>query len=59
MSMTDEQKRGHAQRLIETHNERYEFCLVYEDEDLEDASEQDQRDILDLMYAAKLQVSWV
>ena len=58
MSMTDEERRGHAKRLIEMHNEEYEFCLVYEDEDLEDASDVDQRAILDLMYEAKLTVTF-
>lgn len=56
--MTDDEIREHAERLIELHNDHYEFCLVYEDDELADASEEDQEKILDAMYEADVQVWW-
>lgn len=56
--MTEAEKREHAERLIQTHNNSYDFCEVYEDEELEDADEQDQRDIFRIMHTADLEVSF-
>lgn len=56
--MDEQTKREHAKRLIEWHNDEYEFCLVYEDEQLEDASHEDQRAIHNLMYSARLNIYW-
>lgn len=56
--MDQQEIRAHAERIIEMHNEEYEFCLVYEDDELEDASEVEWHQILDAMYAAHLAVTW-
>lgn len=40
--MTDEEALLHAQRIADEMLESAEFCWVYEDEELEDASEEDQ-----------------
>lgn len=56
--MTDNEIREHAKRLIEMHNEQYEFCLVYEDEDLEDATKDEWRAIHNAMYAAEVYVTF-
>lgn len=56
MNMTEEEKREWAIRLIEHHNDEYEYCLVYEDEELAYIDEEDQRDIYRLMYEAKVDV---
>jgi len=53
-----EDRRKHATRLIRWHNDGFEFCLVYEDGQLEDASEEDQEAIYKLMQTAKITVSW-
>ena len=56
--MHENEIRNHAKRLIEVHNEEYEFCLVYEDEDLEDVTEDEWQAIHDAMYAARITVAW-
>jgi hypothetical protein len=56
--MTQDEIRGHAARLILEHNAEYEFCLVYEDEELEDATEDEWRAIHATMYTAGLEVLW-
>ena len=56
--MTPEERRKHAERLIQLNHLDPEFSLVYEDEDLEDASEEDLRAIHDLMNRAKITVTF-
>ena len=50
--------KGHAERIIESLNQFYEFSDVYEDEELEEATEEDWRQIYDLMIGAKVTVTW-
>lgn len=56
--MNEEEVRAHAKRLIEAHNEEFEFCLVYEDDELDAASEDELRAVHDAMYAARLTITW-
>ena len=56
--MTKDEIRAHAERLILEHNAEYEYCLVYEDEELEDATEDEMRAIHGAMYKARLGVAW-
>lgn len=48
--MTEEEKREHALRIAAEILSDVDFSYVYEDEELEDASEDDQRDIYRLIY---------
>lgn len=43
--MTEEEKRAHAQRIAEWALEDIEFGVVYEDDELGDCSEEDWREI--------------
>ena len=43
--MTEEEKREHALRIVTEILEDADFSYVYEDEELEDASDDDLRDI--------------
>jgi hypothetical protein len=56
--MTETEIRAQAERLILEHNAEYEFCLVYEDEDLEGATEDEWRAVHDAMYRAQVEVTW-
>jgi hypothetical protein len=56
--VTEAEKRRHAERLISEHNDSYDFGLVYEDDELCELSWDEQREIHELMYKAKLEVSW-
>ena len=56
--MDEDEVREHAERLIYVHNDSYEFSNVYEDEDLEDASEEDWRRIFHKMHEAKIEITW-
>lgn len=56
--MNEAEVRAHAKRIIEAHNGEYEFCLVYEDDELDEATESDWRAIYDAMYAAQVTVTW-
>lgn len=47
--MTEQEKREHAVRLAQEWLKDFEFSNVYEDEQLEDAEESDQREIHDLV----------
>ena len=50
--------RAHARRIIAWHNEDFEYCLVYEDDYLEDATDDEQLAIHAAMNAARIEVSW-
>ena len=52
--MTEDEKKAHALRLVELHNNEYEYSSVYEDEELEDIDEDDWVDIHKYMYAVKI-----
>jgi hypothetical protein len=56
--MTEEEIRAHAARLIAYHNDQYEFSLVYEDDELEEVSHEDQIAILDAIHDATVTVSF-
>lgn len=58
MALTDEEVQAHAKRLIELHNDAYEFSQVYEDEELEDFDQEDWEAVLKKMYEAKVEVSF-
>lgn len=58
VTLSEAEVRAHAARLIAEHNTEFEFCLVYEDEDLEEASEADWKAIHAAMYAATVTVAW-
>ena len=47
--LTDEEKKAHARRIAQEHLQDFEFLNVVEDEELEDASEEDQLAIHDLI----------
>lgn len=52
--MTEDEKKAHAMRLLEALKDNYEYCYVYEDEELEDADEADWLDIYEYMFEAKV-----
>lgn len=52
--MTEDERREHALRIAQIHLEQSEFCNVYEDEDLEDASREDQLAIHNLIIRAQV-----
>lgn len=56
--MTEEERRSHAERLIQQVHSGYEFSVVYEHIDLEDASDEDQEAIHNLMHKAKISVTF-
>lgn len=60
MAISKEDARRWAEALIQVHNDEYEYSLVYEDEDIQEAfpDEADQLAILDAMYKADLKVVW-
>lgn len=58
MALTEEEVNEHAKRLIELHNDEYEFSLVYEDEELEDLNEIEWERIFGAMYKAKVEVTF-
>jgi hypothetical protein len=60
MAISKEDARLWAERLIQIHNDEYEYSFVYEDEELveEFPDEADQIAILDAMYEANLKVEW-
>lgn len=58
MGLTEEEVNGHAKRLIELHNDEYEFSLVYEDEELEDLGQREWERIFEAMYEAKVEVTF-
>ena len=52
--MTEEEKREHALRIAAEMLDAADFSWVYEDEELEDVSDDDQGDIFDLILKAKV-----
>lgn len=58
MALSDVEVRAHAARLIVEHNTEFEFCLVYEDEDLAEATQDDWKAVHAAMYAATVTVAW-
>lgn len=57
-TLSEVEVRAHAARLIAEHNTEFEFCLVYEDEDLSEATEADWKAVHAAMYAAIVKVEW-
>lgn len=49
--MTEDEKKQHALRIAKGMLFDAEFSLVYEDEELEGASEDDMRDIHNMIYS--------
>lgn len=49
--MTEDEKREHALRIASIELVDIEFCAVYEDEELEDATEADWRDIHNIIVS--------
>lgn len=47
--MTEEEKRQHALRLAKNHMEGFNYSDIYEDDDLQDATEDDWQDIWDII----------
>lgn len=58
MGLTEEEVNEHAKRLIELHNNEYEFSLVYEDEELEDLGQREWERIFEAMYEANVEVTF-
>lgn len=58
MALTKAERFDHAARLILELLEDPEFSRVYEDEQLEDLSEKEQKKIHDLMFKAKVTVTF-
>lgn len=64
--MDETTRREWAEQFIYDHNAEYEFCLVYENEELQDEladlsdeeREKIERHIHGLMYDANVTVSW-
>ena len=56
--MTAEERKAHAIRLLHEVLSDIEYDYVYEDETLEDASEEDWRAIHNLMSSATASFSW-
>lgn len=56
--MMPEELKAHAQRLLQEVVADPEYCYVYEDEDLQDASEDDWLAIHDLMTSARATFTW-
>jgi hypothetical protein len=48
-----------ARVLIDLHHEAFEFCNIYEDDDIaDDYTEEEQRQLLTLVHTAGLTVEW-
>lgn len=60
MALSQDEVRAHAERLIQHHNDMYEFSDVYDDVDLAEAEVEylDLERIHNAMYAAKITVTW-
>ncbi len=58
MALTEEEVKEYAKRVIEIHNEDYDFSLVYEDEELEDLGQREWERIFEAMYEAKVEVTF-
>lgn len=56
--MTEQEIQEAARHLIELHNDEYEFCLVYEDEEYCELDHETQQKIHDAMYSAKVTVTF-
>lgn len=57
--MSEEEKRAYAKKLIITHAKDVEFLSIFEMYDDDDEiSEDDAKDVLDLIHSANVQVSW-
>lgn len=56
--MTEEEMRDHAARLLGEHQQNLEYSLVYEDDELQDESEETQLAIHGLMNSAQIFVTW-
>lgn len=58
MALTESEKFDHAARLVLELVEDPEFSRVYEDEELEGLSEEEQKEIHDLMFEAQVTVTF-
>lgn len=56
--MTEDEKRAHAARIILDGQENVNFSDVYEDDELDEVSDDDLEAIHDLILNAKVAVSW-
>ena len=55
--MTEDEKREHALRIAEDIIRNADYSFVYEDEELEDASEEDLGDIYQMLLYVKVGVT--
>jgi hypothetical protein len=60
MSISDADKnlRAIAVDLIREHAESFEFCGIYEDDDLGELPEETQRKLFDLVLTANITATW-
>lgn len=58
LTLTREEIRDHARRIITEHNGDYSYSLVYEDEELEERTDDDMLAVHDAMNKAQVRVTW-
>lgn len=58
LTLTPAEIRDHARRIITEHNGDYSYSLVYEDEELEERTDDDMLAVHDAMNKARVHVTW-
>jgi hypothetical protein len=58
LTLTRDEIRDHARRIITDHNVDYSYSLVYEDDELEERTDDDMLAVHDAMNKARVHVTW-
>lgn len=56
VTLTDEEITEHALRIAQVHLDDMEYCCVYEDEELEDATEDDWKAVRNRIYDLEVEL---